>query len=650
GEVTVYDHPARSATPRVLAGPVKLGLGPDAQYWKRPAFGDNRIQGAWRLDDIGMLGTRVAVGRGAVYLTEPTHTAGAVTGTVVKKYAVSEVPDAKGKHALRLAGQTAFNTGSHIVTTLAVGTVGGEEVLAVGLNMNGVRILRASDLQPSARSALLEDWNFTLPSMPGAPSGDPQDMVTALSFGTREGKPVLAVGRLTRHHYAAYLVDPVTGGILQKFWNRKGWSGWVIPTAFSFGRLDGDRKESLAVSVWSNIGVPGRVGLVPLDRDAEEPVSYGDNNPHPSATPRGLTFFTDAEGRDRLAVGRDRRDSVGQSMVMRRSPADARRMEAVVISAGGDQQQTMNVTARQLERLVPGYQTANLKTANATGRDLLVYLAADRELQKGCWVNAVPKIPGFGFPEASRPLDLPSGKTSTYQTAISTTATAQEPSDINSPAEGCAQRERSAHLAAEVKGQPWTRQIAKAVYDDTSGTFKIASQTGAGELAFDLTPGTPGNAALGTWDLKISAAAEPAPASAPELVPHRLTPQAKGPADPANPNDRNRPVYRIEAKNARWSIPAADRRTATSVPALRVEGAVNPTEDSAWDSLGSLMPASPPSRSADGTVTLGTADFYWQNEASGPAYTHLRVWNGNQSSTVNLGEVPAPPERTAHPV
>ncbi|WP_199820651.1 hypothetical protein, partial [Streptomyces sp. NRRL F-2664] len=33
GEVTVYDHPARSATPRVLAGPVKLGLGPDAQYW-----------------------------------------------------------------------------------------------------------------------------------------------------------------------------------------------------------------------------------------------------------------------------------------------------------------------------------------------------------------------------------------------------------------------------------------------------------------------------------------------------------------------------------------------------------------------------------------------------------------------------------------
>ncbi|WP_158718156.1 hypothetical protein, partial [Streptomyces sp. NRRL F-2664] len=32
------------------------------------------------------------------------------------------------------------------------------------------------------------------------------------------------------------------------------------------------------------------------------------------------------------------------------------------------------------------------------------------------------------------------------------------------------------------------------------------------------------------------------------------------------------------------------------------------------------------------------------------AYTHLRVWNGNQSSTVNLGEVPAPPERTAHPV
>ncbi|MER6076341.1 hypothetical protein ABT187_48090 [Streptomyces sp. NPDC001817] len=628
--VQIYDHPGRGG--QLLYTFKAL----DHADWKRHI---STPHGSEILDGGGLWSSRIAASEGAVFVTQPinkpANTAGYTHQSEIRRYKITEEKaDPKSESSFSHERTNVFTHGRHhVVTAMAVGKVGGEEVLAVGLNKGGVRIHRASNLGTDLKGGTEAKYE-ALVGLKELHGLDPVNMVTALRFGpSHDGKPALAVGLATEEDPVIRVIDPTGGPDIRHYVWHPGavdWRYWTYPLSFAFGKITKDGKNVLAAGMSRDDGTR----LYHLESDGHYLLSSG------NAGPRGLTFFTDRDGNPKLSAF----IPGGGTQIYQ---ADGSLLKP--LGPGMDD--------GEIRDAVPGWHTVGLQAENATGREIELGMSASKESGRGCWRNGA-------FPSETETLEP--GKAG----ALHGTSFLSDPGGTG--CQGVATGdERSFYLTAKVGGEDWTRQIAKVTYTARGNgkpELKIeeGDSVGGNTLTAALEPVSDSKVQPGhilDYKIRITEKGDsPTATTAPTLIGHRLTAPSKtgAPIKDAT-DDPYYPVYRVDVKGAQWNVPGADQKlpagerlTATSVPAMRVQGNTGDTldDEEKWDDLGLLMPATSPTRNGN-DITLGDSEFYWQNSPDGRQYTHLRVINGNEDNekiTVIDLESLTPPEIEDYPI
>lgn len=620
-DIAIYDHPAHGgALLHKITGAVKSDwptekMTPSLHDWVNNAnYKDAARNGVW--------GSTIAVSGDGIFVTDPqvetkrtgtghvisrNHT---VTSTTVQKYQVERSPS--GQYETR-TGPAAVHAGNHVVTRLASGNVNGEDVIVMGLNHNGIRIHKASDLKSSSLA------KYELKHLKAA--------VVSLAVGTRDdGRQMVAFGQVHDFHVA--MVDATTGEDLA-IYRGEGHA----PTSLAFGKMGPDDKQFLGVGY-----VAGKWKAKLLDPMGphHSPARSHYTDDHPGAV-HALTFFEDAQGEKRLAVSRN--FDANRANVLKRSDSDIDRMEAVEWT-----DRKVDLTHQEMREAGSGFWRGRLLVENATKQPVDAYISSANDGQKGCWVNPPGKKDSF---PAGKPVVVEPGKTSPEYAAT--------PSTLGSSFD-CLGKERSMYVTVTKKDQPGSRQVAKVTYNQQNGKLAVDSADGSkggNVLAVQMSSvhNGSGDNPLGTWKLKITDHGEPSISQPPKLEGKRLTAapsqawldEIEENGTVPGPDDPRRPVYRFDVPSVEWKVPGAAnnlKQSEVEIPNMTAEGSTDGGRT--WKSLGIVQSVGKPQRSGD-RIILTNASFFLQNEKEGNQYTSVRVKAGDATSEeIQLNSLQAP--------
>jgi hypothetical protein len=522
-----------------------------------------------------------------------------------------------------------------VPTSLAVGVVGGQTLIAVGLSDEGIYIFN-DQLQLVAQ---LGDFG-----VPG--TGPPvQTPVTALAFGPPSGPGqggLLAAGVESPYRmYVGYHLNP--DGTKK--------SVWVTPV----GEVPGDVAMGATYA-----HIDGRLAVIFTRSDGDVIVLDPDTADLITDLPAGqrsglplelsaLTPWNGDPGNQDLAVGMN--GGTGVEMMQDVDGA----LERVPFAPGGATTGTLD----QLYAWWPGYAAGRLRVADNSAGPVDIAMASRPDVGFGCWLNAAvtgpPAIPPFPVVDTR----VAAGAVTPDYFAAALTAGSDGSCASAQPG---SKGERAAYVIITPAGDSADEHIVKLTIG-ADGKLGIDSQVG-GYLTASLTPVSPTPGSSGTWQLAVTGGSAPVALTAPTVTGHRLTakpdpPTYQPPASPAA-DDPCRPVYRFDVTGAQWKNVTSAGQVSAQLPPMTAQGSTD--GGTTWQNLGQLMPATAPTVTGDGTVTLGPASFFFQNAAGTatppgvdptgalcPAtgnqpVTEVRVVSGGLASTpVTLAAPKAPP-------
>jgi len=494
-----------------------------------------------------------------------------------------------------------------VVTSLAVGVVGGRTLIAVGLSDDGVYIFNAS-LQLVAHMTNMDDGKGN------------QTPVTALGFGPPTGPGeggLLAVGVLSDGNVLySYRLSPDGKDIGMT--KAGGWPD--IELAATVMRING--------SLYTVFGRSDGTVFVLNPDTGTELAHYDDPAPQAGHEVSGLTALTPWDGSpDNQQLVIARQNGTGDQVIHYVNGA----LKAIPIVTGG----AVSATENQLEQWYPEYGLGLLHVVNKIAGAVSVFMASRQDPKYGCWLDASLKQPPIpAFPDAATP--IAAGQTSPGYLIAALTGGVQ--GDCSS-AEGVG--EWSSYVVITPAGDPADEHIVK-IQVTASRTVQIKSQAGGGLTAAVERTGDAG--LWGDWKLTVTGPAAAAAVTAPAVTGYRLTskpgPDYQPPAVPV-PDDPKRPVYRFDVTGATWQGIGAPGQVAAQLPPMTAQGSTDGGKQ--WRDLGRLMPVTAPARNGN-TVTLGPASFFWQDAPGATPLTDVRVVSGGlASNVVHLDSLAAPP-------
>ena len=463
-----------------------------------------------------------------------------------------------------------------VVTSLAVGVVGGQTLIAVGLSDDGIYVFNDS-MQLVLR---IDDF--------GVYDGCTQTPITSMAFGPPSGSGQggrLAVGLNSPYRtFAGYDLNP--DGTLGNHWlTPVGQAAGVLAAGATYASIGGQLAEVFTRSDGA---------VLALNPDTGDLIT----GTGVFADPLGVTALTPwggDPGNQQLVVG-----SVGGAVVVLQDVDGV--LTGVPFAPGG----AATGTADQAYAWWPGYGAGRLRVADSSAMAVTVSMAARPDAGYGCWLNtSVDGGPG-AFPVADT--TVPAGGVSADYFAGALT---YGPAGDCLSAQPNSKGEHAAYVIITPAGDPADEHVVKLAAS-ADGTLRVTDQAG-GYLtaAVARLSGTPGS--WGTWQLTVTGGSTPA-AAGPAVQGFRLT-SAPDPANyqpPVTPvaDDPCRPVYRFDVTGARWDHVAAPGQVAAQIPPMTAQGSTDGGKT--WKDLGQLMPSAAPAL-AGSTVTLGPASFYWQD-------------------------------------
>jgi hypothetical protein len=498
-------------------------------------------------------------------------------------------------------------------TALAVGNLGGTEVVALGLSNN----LKGDQLDGGVALYFIDPvfdlgGAFNIVAPLGTNGGAIQTVVTGLDWDDR-GSGLLAIATMQEidgvRMQAAWLGNNRWGGDFLSLRNQTYFEWNVVPKPVTdaLSTAVGNRVDGSPVIAFGM--ADGSVKL--WDPVVTSPSLLSQAAGSTSAPVDALTFTVRIDGTvgvpDLVAVS-----SRGNSArVLRYSSATTLAPQPVAADGGT----TTDVGG--IRAWYPGYRTREFAIDNDTGTTIEVDFATRPNASYGCYLSGVdssypafPADPVTLVPEDGRDL-------------LSAFLTAGEGGD-------CAATDFTGQWAAYMVvtplERPADRTVAKLVW---SRSGQLSVQSVGGSLILNVSNANPPQfAPVSAIDIQSPPAAGDPPSL--KVTGNRL--------DPAG---TDQPVYRFDVPATTWPLPAATpARIQAVLPPLEVHGI---TAAGADVSLGLLVPQGQPTRATSGSVTLAPVSFYWQNPDVGQQITDIYVQAGSTtSSRVSLGGLPVP--------
>jgi hypothetical protein len=497
-----------------------------------------------------------------------------------------------------------------VATSLAVGVVGGRTLIAVGLSDTGIQIY---------------DENLNLVTQIG-------DMDSGSGgFPGWQTPPIrLAFGPPSGSGQGGFL----TAGVVSPWLTCYAWQLNSDGIETHMTRLCGDGVDTniiASTAVTEVNGAPtavfgvtnGAVYLVDFNGTAPF-AAYGAGTAVTGLT--GVTSWDDDPGNQHLVVGL----LGGTGQVLKYLGAGV--LQPIAIGPGG----AKSAPWEQLREWFPGYGAGRLEVANGTAGPVSASMASSQDPGLGCWLNASVAGGASAFP--TQATSVAAGQASpgffigALTAGVDGACASAQAQDVG---------ERASYVVVTPPGDPADQRLVK-LRVDRSGVVGIDSQKGGDLNAAVERAG--GGGSWGGWRLGVSGHDDPvakgwAPSPPPAVTGQRLTAKP-GPDCNTHPDDPNcysaptspvpddpaRPVYRFDVSGAQWGggqpggLGAGGQVTAR-IPAMTAQG----FDGTRWKDLGRLMPSTAPKVSSDGTVTLGSASFFWQDGPGDAALTEVRV-------------------------
>jgi hypothetical protein len=499
-------------------------------------------------------------------------------------------------------------------TALAVGNLGGTEVVALGLSNN-----RKGDWLDGGVGIYFIDPGSDLFSGPfnivaplGTNGGAIQTAVTGLDWDDR-GSGLLAIATMQE-------IDGVRMQVARLGNNR--WGGdflWLKDqTYFDWTALPKPVPNALSTAVANRVdGSPVVAfgmddGTVKLWDPALTSSSLLAQVAGSASAPVDALTFTDridgSVGVPDLVAVSSRGNS---ARVLRYSGATT--LAPQPVAAGGGT--TTDVGG--IRAWFPGYRAREFAIDNDTGTTIEVDFATRPNASYGCYFSGVdsnypafPTDPVTLVPEDGRDL-------------LSAFLTAGVGGD-------CAATDFTGQWAAYMVvtplERPADRTVAKLVW---SRGGQLSVQSVGGSLILNVSNANPPQfAAISAIDIQ----SPPAPGDPASL---------KVTGNRLDPAGTDQPVYRFDVPATTWPLPAATpARIQAVLRPLEVHGI---TAAGADVSLGLLVPQGQPTRVTSGSVTLSPVSFYWQNPDVGQQITDVYIQAGSTTSNrVDLAGLPSP--------
>ncbi|MFF3160165.1 hypothetical protein, partial [Streptomyces sp. NPDC057910] len=350
------------------------------------------------------------------------------------------------------------------ITSMNVGVVQGEEVVALGLSDGGVRIYRTSNA--SLVKSLGTDWN----------RGGywERDLVSAVKFGDiGDGKVGLAVGRMgydtgSDSTGTAYMFNASDG--YKELWKRDPVGSdkqYRAPAYFAFGDFKGDGTRQVAIGWFEwKLAMQNKPETRPTV-SVKDAVGGGEvgKTKFASGYARGLTV-ADVPGKKQQNLVLETATGAGQG-----ANSEGRVLQydgvgtLVPQPAGPEGQDTLTVS--QLTDSFPGYRAAQVRVKNASGTPIEVQLLSKDDQEKGCWINTDTG----GKPAAPSSMSrIEAGATSPdYFSAASLSGTCAGGSD-----------RRYSYIAVQPVGKAGERTLVKLAH--SGATLKSEEKVSSGPL------------------------------------------------------------------------------------------------------------------------------------------------------------------------
>ncbi len=526
-------------------------------------------------------------------------------------------------------------------TSLAAGMVGSTPVVAIGLSDFGVYIGTASTVSSMPNGNGNQFGGMATPDAAQTPA-------TALAFDPA-GTGLLAVGAL-EYGNVGYSVQVDGNAHITSYqtWNFQPGTG-LLPSPMSAAIVhDSSGRPLVAMGM-----TDGTVRLVDPTVSGANVVASSPATGNAVVAINPIPRIDDTGGADDYAVaeqsGSDIVNTTGA--VLRYDEADQTIGKQALAAGGGH-----NLPRTDFQSWYPGYKTGRFTVTNNSPDQVTVTLLQRSVSGYGCWYAPSFADGGQAFPQTTPGLTLASGQTSPTEYVMGAYTASTDGS--------CQGSDASAQWRAYLVVTPTAHPADARVVDlhlnktltagpevcdpadlQTTGV-DVCDQVG-GSITVTATRQPAQLAAFGLYSINIGGPALPTPTASPQITATRLT------VSPRNTNN----VYRFDVGPMTYNVPgmtAAQPQIQAVLPPLTVEGS---TDGVNWTNLGLYMPVNK-LNSSGSTITVGSTtgspgatgsgSFFWQNAASGPAYTNIRVQAGTtppspSTTGIVLGSLPAPP-------